>query len=195
MRSTHILLAILFMTLSSAALAKSKVKNGNKNDAEDITDEEAAAFFEEADADGLTESDIDVFDLHEQRTVPDPLPTLPEKPKKFQALFISGAVVTGVGAATLLGSLVTGTMAMSLDKDIRNNCEGNECEPAYHDTLKRRDNLALTTDILIGVGSAFTAAGIVIIITAKVKEAKTHELVLSPLWGSSYAGITAKWRF
>lgn len=203
MRPISFILVMLLLTTSTAVLgleSKSPKKQKSENEVDQISDEEAEAFFQQTEAEGLTDSELDVFDIHERNVdiqpQPNPEAELPVlKKKRWRGLIVTGAVVTGLGAATLLGSVVTGTMAMSKDKEIKSNCPNNECEPDYHDILKKRNQLALTTDVLIGVGSAFTAAGIVVIIAAKVRQKKSHELVLSPFWGSSFAGVTAKWRF
>lgn len=197
MKLIYFLFGSALLLISNVGLGReAKSRASDQEELEEITDEDAEAFFSEQDAQGLTETDLDVFDLHAQAARPLPV-SYPEVEESggHEALFISGAVVTGLGAATLVGSVITGTMALSRNQEIKNNCPKNECPPAYHDILKGRNTLALTTDVLLGVGSAVTAAGIVLIIVAKVKQNKKRELVFGPVISPRVAGATVKWRF
>lgn len=77
-----------------------------------------------------------------------------------------GFIVAGVGAAALIGGVITGSMALSTQSELESNCPDGVCPPGY-DYAGPADSgrtLALLTDILIPVGVAAVAAGVVLII-------------------------------
>ncbi|MCP4679559.1 MAG: tetratricopeptide repeat protein [Deltaproteobacteria bacterium] len=114
----------------------------------------------------------------------------------------AGWILTSIGGATLLGSAVTGGLALSKNKDLKEGCAGSDCTPEYSGTLDKRDNLALTTNILWGVGGAALVAGIVLLAVAP-KESKLssassggkNQLKVHGAIGPDVAGVLLQWKF
>ncbi len=106
-----------------------------------------------------------------------------------------GWVTLGVGGALLVGGTIAGGMALSADKDIDGKCPDG-CYSQYYDDMDRRDNLALTADILLGVGLAATTSGIVMLIVAASGDEDSEDSAgIFPLVGPQMAGAALEWRF
>ena len=124
-----------------------------------------------------------------------------ERPKKKKskgkgrggALWTGGWVVFGAGAALALAGTVTGGMALSMGSDLEGKCPDGVCPPEYHDDNNKMKNLALSSDILLGVGLVGVAAGAVCLILDWKLEAKTEK---KPSVAVTYpAGVNLTWRF
>ena len=89
-----------------------------------------------------------------------------ERGAKNRSMMILGWGLSGVGLSAILGSIITGVLALNL-KDELDSCSNdgiyNGCDKMtakeFLDKKDRLSTLSLTTDILIGVGSAFAIAG------------------------------------
>ncbi len=107
-------------------------------------------------------------------------------------LGIAGWSLVGVGAATLIGSAVTGGMALSLDKTLEQDCGDGGCPPDKTADREKMNRLALTTDVLIGVGATVAAAGLVLVGVAaakKKKEGREAKAVALPCLAPGRASI------
>jgi hypothetical protein len=72
-------------------------------------------------------------------------------------------ILIGTGAASLIGAAVTGGLALKADNDFVSKCSTlQNCNPEDAALRDRAQNLALASDILLGVGLAAGAAGAVI---------------------------------
>ncbi len=118
-------------------------------------------------------------------------------PKLPPPLEIAGWATLAGGAALLIAGTVTGAMAVSLDKDLDADCR-NGC-PNRVDDIDKRDNLAMSTNFLLGFGAAAAVAGSVIIIIAyadkEKKAAARQDISLRPMVGPQIAGAVLEWRF
>lgn len=76
-----------------------------------------------------------------------------------------GFIVGGVGAAALIGAAVTGPLALVTESDLAERCPNDVCPPGvdYEGDASTGRALAITTDVLLGVGVAALATGIVLI--------------------------------
>ncbi len=74
-----------------------------------------------------------------------------------------GWVCVGVGGATLVGAGVTGIAALKKKGQVEENCPGG-CYTEHYDLVEKRDDLALATDVLLGVGGAVAATGVVLLL-------------------------------
>jgi hypothetical protein len=81
-----------------------------------------------------------------------------------------GWSVTGVGAALLVAGAVTGSLALSLNSEIGDNCPDGGCPPAWHDDVDRRDSLALSTNVLLGTGAAAAVVGVLLLTVFRGEE-------------------------
>ncbi len=122
----------------------------------------------------------------------------PEKKKgkgkgRGGALWTGGWVAFGAGAALALAGAVTGGMALDLGGDLEGKCPEGVCPPEYHDDNNRMRDLALSSDILLGVGLVGVAAGAVCLILDWKLEKKPEN---KPSVAAAYpAGVSLTWRF
>jgi hypothetical protein len=76
-----------------------------------------------------------------------------------------GFVVAGIGAAAIVGGIVTGAMALSVQDELAATCGPERlCPPGYdfQTRVSSGDTLAIVTDVLLPVGVAAAAAGVVL---------------------------------
>lgn len=135
-------------------------------------------------------------------TTPDPPPPSPTSPRApaesaddGDPVKTWGWVTTSVGAALLITGGITGGVALSKNSDIENNCPGGECEPAYHDEVDSRDSLAMTTNVLFGVGAVAVIAGVLMLTIPGGDEEPTEDVAVLPFVGDDTAGAVVEWRF
>ncbi len=111
------------------------------------------------------------------------------------ALKTWGWATFSVGGLMIVGSLVTGGMALALNGKVEKNCPDGYCPPPSHDDLENRNSLALTTDILLIVGGVAITSGMLMVIFAKGKERGTEKVSLQPIVTPTAVGSTIEWRF
>ncbi len=112
-----------------------------------------------------------------------------DKKEKMSSLKTAGWVTLGLGGAMLIGSIVTGGMALSIDGDLKESCPQGHCPAGKKEDVDRLRPLAVSADILLGVGAATAAAGaIILLISAGDKEGKQDNVALVPFLGSGVAG-------
>ena len=77
-----------------------------------------------------------------------------------------GFIVGGVGAVLAIGGAITGGLAMDQESSLATVCPGDVCPAGvdYESMVSNGQTLALVTDILIPVGIAALAAGVVLIL-------------------------------
>lgn len=128
------------------------------------------------------------------------------------ALRVVGFVVTGVGAAALMGGAITGILAKNKEDEATKDCYastdsmGNpiqRCPPGGEAALDSADDLAKTTNYLLIGGGVLAAAGITMIIfggpvetttSAKV-EPPRRRLAVQPVFGPAGGGLYATGTF
>ncbi|MFO8071586.1 MAG: tetratricopeptide repeat protein [Polyangia bacterium] len=116
--------------------------------------------------------------------------------RETSPLVIGGWVALGVGAGALIGGGSTGGMVLSLDDELAEKCDGEVCTSAKSDDVDKLDNLALTTDVLIGVGAAAAITGVVLLIIGYGdEEHPASEVAVTPLLGPGVAGAGIQGRF
>ena len=117
---------------------------------------------------------------------------------KGSRLRIIGWATTGVGAAVLIGGVVTAGLAMSKEGDLKDNCSNGTCPEEYLATQDQRDNLALATDILLPVGGVIAAAGITMVLVGLIQK-RNHQtetaVRVRPLPVPGNAGLMLEGRF
>jgi tetratricopeptide (TPR) repeat protein len=74
-------------------------------------------------------------------------------------------VLMGTGGALLLGSAVTGGLALSSASDLDDKCGGTVCPSSQESKVDSTRTLAITTDVLWAVGGAAVATGLVLWLT------------------------------
>ena len=117
----------------------------------------------------------------------------PDEGRNRSVLKPIGWSLVGVGAATLIAAAVTGSMALSIDNDIHDDCIATGCPPDKIDERDRMNRLSLSTDILVGTGAAVAGAGIVVWVLGIVKDKKETARVVSILPLVTPSTVGAVW--
>lgn len=81
-----------------------------------------------------------------------------------------GWLATGTGAALLAGGAVTGYWALSLDDELQARCADGICPRRLADDVERLNTVALTTDVLLGVGAACSIVGLTLLLTSSSED-------------------------
>ncbi len=121
---------------------------------------------------------------------PEVMPASTDSPRPLRTW---GWISTGVGAALVIGGVVTGSVALSRDSDLVEACGGNPC-PEKKDEVKTRDTLANTTTALLVLGGAVAVTGITLLVVDAVKNKKESHVALYPTLSPSHAGATLLWK-
>ena len=79
-------------------------------------------------------------------------------------------VLTGTGAALLVGSVATGVMAKGKANDLDDTCGGTTCPSSEQSNVDSTRTLAITTDVLWSVGAAAAITGVVLWLTGALDE-------------------------
>jgi tetratricopeptide (TPR) repeat protein len=95
-------------------------------------------------------------------TVRPPAPT--EPPRRSLALPI--ALISGGGVAVLAGA-VLGVTVLSTESDLSSSCVGRVCDPALRGEADAARTRAVVTDVLLGVGLASAAAGVIVLLSSR----------------------------
>jgi TolB-like protein len=123
-----------------------------------------------------------------------PLPAPPAEPAKPSAPWsrrkILGVSLTAGGGLAIVGGLLAGLKAKSLDDDLAASTQDLYYYydyPAARDDVKR---MALTADVLYGVGAVAAGAGVYFWLTDR-----PAQVVVAPAVGDGQAGVVAAGRF
>lgn len=114
---------------------------------------------------------------------------------KNKRLKVAGFVTAGVGAALLISGTITGIAAVGASRDIDADCKNRVCEPDMHETVDKKDALALTTDILIPAGVVATTLGAVFLVIAKKRQKELANVSLMSPRISKGFGTGLEWSF
>lgn len=117
---------------------------------------------------------------------------------QLSTLALAGWITAGTGAAMLIASSVTGALAIKENNKIEKNCSDGCYEP-YHNSVEKRDMLAITTDTLLVVGGVAAAAGAGLLIFDYVRNKKEREkdqtVLFQPVINRQVAGASLEVRF
>jgi hypothetical protein len=123
--------------------------------------------------------------------------SIEESEKEGDPLATAGWVTLGVGGALLIGGAITGGVALSLNKDLESECSDGICPKDQWDKNDKMKAMGVTTDVLIGVGAAAAATGIVLLIVSATgdEDQDGGEVALVPTVGPGFAGAGLQGRF
>jgi hypothetical protein len=99
------------------------------------------------------------------------------KPPSHRFSHLASFTVGGIGLGLLAGALATGVSAQLSWNDLNSKCPNTRCanDPSLRDKQNTGQALAISTDVLIGVGSAAVVTGIILFIVEKRRAARLHE--------------------
>jgi len=120
------------------------------------------------------------------RPAPTVQPPPPPSIGRKKLWWLGGTIVGGAGVLLLASSLSTGLAADDHFKDLKTKCMSNVC-PSSPTLSTERDTgqaLALSSDILLGVGAAATLTGVILLIVqSRRPHAPQHALALPTPFG------------
>jgi len=137
---------------------------------------------------------------------PDPIePDEPDEPMTTpvateRQLWMPGFGIAAAGGALLVGSLVTGVLALTTESDLESRCsEGADgtwaCPEGAQADADRGRTLALLSDVFLGVGAAAAAAGVVLaFVLADDVPADRARASVACLPGSCFGSLTVPLR-
>ncbi|MBN2343102.1 MAG: tetratricopeptide repeat protein [Deltaproteobacteria bacterium] len=106
---------------------------------------------------------------------------------------IPAITLIAVGGAALIAGAVTGSIALKRGNTLESDYPDG-VPPEKEDDMKSVDNLALTTDILLGVGIVSAAVGTILLIRNK-KHAEESPITAAPVFGPQLTGFVIERRF
>lgn len=110
-----------------------------------------------------------------------------------------GWITLGAGLGILVAGAVTGGLALKLNGELQKDCPGDVCPPGQYDKMDTRDNLALSSSVLLGVGIGVSTVGVLLLTVFSKGPVRVDEdsddVSLLPATGPGYAGATLRWRF
>jgi tetratricopeptide (TPR) repeat protein len=106
---------------------------------------------------------------------PAPVSLAPVPPPKMKPRHLWSYAVGGVGLGVLAAALGTGVAAQLDYDDLNSKCPQMVCPASLRGEVDRGTSLALATDVLIGVGAAAVATGVVLfVVELRRKPSSAH---------------------
>ncbi len=107
-----------------------------------------------------------------------------------------GWVAIGVGGAVAVAGGIIGGVALSMNGDLGEECDPS-CTSGRKGDVDKRDNFALTADILIPTGAAIAVAGVLMVtVFSKLGDNEAEgNASLHPVIGQETIGASLEWRF
>jgi hypothetical protein len=110
-----------------------------------------------------------------------------------------GWIGIGTGGAALIAGVITGSLALNLNTGLKDaGCAASSgCdESKYGADHEKRDDLATTTNVLLGVGGAVAVAGgVLLFLSYRGEQNVESKIAVSPVAGASMAGFAVNGRF
>lgn len=105
-------------------------------------------------------------------------------------------VALGVGGAALAAGGAIGGVVMSKASDLEDDCPDKQCDTEAWKEVGKAENLAMTSNILFGVGAAAVVAGVVLFFVEPGGDDEEDPAVsLAPTIGPQGAGLSLGGRF
>ena len=120
-----------------------------------------------------------------------------EKPAKKSPLIMTGWILTGTGAATLLGGMVAGIVAISKNNKLKDSCdeESGLCDPSKNDDISSVKSASTASTILLTAGGVIAATGVVLLITGIKRKERLNKVSIIPVFSPEFNGLQISGRF
>ncbi len=140
-------------------------------------------------------------EVEESRTKDDPTTEdvrreVDEKAKPHPMVTV-GWVLTGTGAAVLIGGGVTGLLSIVKTKQLKKDCDGTVCPSSRSGDIDSLKTTSLLSSILLPVGAAIAGTGAVLLILGSKRAAKkeNNDISLVPLTSPDFNGLLLQGTF
>jgi hypothetical protein len=100
----------------------------------------------------------------------------------------------GVAGAATIGAVVTGAVSTSKRNDVTDECDGKDCPASLSGDFDTVHNLAVATDVLIGVAAAGAVAGVLLYIFEPTMGSES-EVTVTPTASVGGGGLAVSGRF
>ncbi|MBN2525176.1 MAG: hypothetical protein JXR76_02200 [Deltaproteobacteria bacterium] len=117
--------------------------------------------------------------------------------KRKSPLKPAGIATIGVGAALLVGGIITGRLAISKSNKLEDRCgdDKDHCDPDNEHLKTEADKLEKVNLILFATGAAVTATGIMLAVIGHKKNKSNERINTAPVIGKNMMGLTLQARF
>ena len=117
-------------------------------------------------------------------------PISPTSTGKSDTQAVLGYVALGIGGAGLVGFGITTGLAADKASTLDDQCDDRQCAPAYHDDVDSYDRYKLLSTVTLIGGLAFTATGVILLITDSGET--TERASLTPVLGLGAIGVRGR---
>jgi tetratricopeptide (TPR) repeat protein len=97
-------------------------------------------------------------------------------PPKWARRYVASLVLGEIGLAALISSIGTGVAALVAKSDLDGRCPKGVCPESARADVDRGQALAISTDVLIGVGAAAVVVGAVLLIVETRRPARRAQV-------------------
>jgi len=134
--------------------------------------------FEKADPDGPVTAGEDAGGTPSTPVSAPVSPVAPVNPTGGSSpVRIGGWVLVGVAGALLVSGGITGGVALSMDRDLADRCDGVDCSGGDWSDAQKMRSLGVATDVMLGVGGALAIVGVVMVVAGAKRERNTTDRV------------------
>jgi len=130
---------------------------------------------------------------------PEPKPASEAQPKETEGAGFDyelyGWIGIGVGGAALLGGVVTGAMALSLNSDLKDKCSGGVCPPNEQSNVDKLGTLSTVSTVLVIGGGVIAAAGATLLIIDAVSGSGSESNKAGASLSPGPTGVVFNYRF
>lgn len=132
----------------------------------------------------------------ETAPVAGPAPQPPPRPDDQGSSFTTvGWITTGAGLAMLAAGTATGIWALSVDDGLQDDCIDGHCPPGRGSDIDKLETLTTTTNVLMGVGLAVSATGVVMLLSDTPRDREPERTTVGLSWGPGQLGTSLQQRF
>ena len=125
-------------------------------------------------------------ETYNARDITEPKSRPPDNRLKAMRIWGWSSIATG-GALMLAGS-IAGSLAMSKEKELEDNCTDAGCYSGEYDLLDSRNRIARASTVLLVTGAAVAITGTILLIVVKKKKETPHMTMIPTFTGVLVSG-------